>query len=100
MRRLVESWVTAERSYGNAPVTAIRLMNEELGTKVTHSRVSEWRRGIYVPSPQALSYMLLRTLAWVIDDVGIPASDDQLHSLDRYFWNLSTDTNDGSVELL
>lgn len=100
MRKLVDSWVEAERSYGNTLAEAIRQLNAHLGTKVTHSRVSEWRRGIYTPAPSVLSMMLLRTLPWAIDEVGIEASDEQLVSLDRYFWNLAKDTDDGSVELL
>jgi hypothetical protein len=44
--------------------------------------------------------MLFRTLAWAIDEVRIPATDDQLQQLDRYFWNPVTDANDGSVRLL
>jgi hypothetical protein len=100
MRRLVESWVAAELSYGNTPATALRQLNESLGTKYTHSRLSQWRRGVYTPAPAVLSRMLFRTLAWAIDEVGIEASDEQLLSLDRYFWNLAEAEGDGSVELL
>jgi hypothetical protein len=100
MKRMVESWVEAERSYGHTPATALRQLNENLGTKYTHSRLSQWRRGVYTPAPSVLSRMLFRTLPWAIDEVGIEASDEQLQALDRYFWNLAKDTDDGSVELL
>jgi len=57
MRRLVESWVEAERAHhGNSLAEAIRRLNENRGMRVTHSRVSEWRRGVYAPSQLVLSH--------------------------------------------
>lgn len=53
---------------------------------LTHSRVAEWRRGRYVPSAEALSYMLNRTLAWALRQAGISASPEQHRTLDSALW--------------
>jgi len=87
MQRLVESWVRAEKErYGNTLAAAIRSMNERRGTKVTHSRVSEWRRGIYVPSQEILSSMLFRTLPWAIEEAEIAVSPAQWRELEELLW--------------
>ncbi len=87
MRRLVESWVEAEKRYhGNTLAAAIRRMNEKRGMRLTHSRVSEWRRGVYVPGQIVLSQMLLRTLPWALKQAGIEVSQAQLGELERLLW--------------
>ena len=46
MRRLVESWVEAEKiAYRNTLGGAIEELNRECGVKLTYSRLAEWRRG-------------------------------------------------------
>lgn len=97
MRRLVESWIEAERSRDLSMADAIRQLNECLETRHTHSRVAEWRRGIYAPSQDAVSYMLHRTLPWAIDQAGIAVTDDQFRALVQTLW---IGDEDGSVELL
>lgn len=83
MRRLVSSWIAAERElYGNSLAEAIRRMNDKRGCRVTHSRVSEWRRGVYVPSQVAISQMLYRTLPWALEKAGIHATKDQRRALE------------------
>jgi hypothetical protein len=86
MRRLVESWIEAERSRGSNLTDAIRLLNEALDSKVTHSRLSEWKRGRYVPKQEALSFILLRTLPWAIEQAGIRASEEQIRALEQLVW--------------
>jgi len=87
MRRLVDSWIHAEReSHGNTIAQALEGMKVELGSSTTHSRVAEWRRGVYVPSPQALSYMLNRTLPWVLQNAGIRVSPAQQRALEAKLW--------------
>lgn len=88
MRRLVESWLRAERGYhGNTLAAALRAMNEELATRTTRSRVSEWRRGTYVPSPETLSYMLNRTLAWALETAGVALTPGQHRALEALLWH-------------
>ncbi len=87
MKRLVESWVRAELEYhGNNLAAAIRLLNEICGTRVTHSRVAEWRRGIYTPSQAILSMMLYRTLPWALRQAGIAVDVGQMTRLRSLFW--------------
>jgi hypothetical protein len=101
MRQLVDSWVTAERElYGKTLAEAIRRMNDNRGCRVTHSRVSEWRRGIYVPSQVALSQMLYRTLPWALEKAGIPATEDQRRALQSLLWITCEKDGRRWVELL
>lgn len=87
MRRLVESWIEAEREhYGNNLAAAIQSLNDELGTHLRISRVAEWRRGRYVPAPKVLSYMLNRTLGWALRQAGICVSPEQRQVLDGALW--------------
>jgi hypothetical protein len=87
MRRLVESWLAAEREYyGNNQTQAIALLNKQLGMRVTHSRVSEWRRGIYTPSQAVLSHTLWRALPWLLKEAGLDVTDAQLDHIDRNLW--------------
>ena len=99
MRRLVESWLEAEKQdHGNTPAAAIRRMNEKRNLRLTHSRVSEWRRGIYVPMPLVLSQMLLRTLPWALKNVGIQATAQQIGELKKLIWVV--DDQNERIELL
>lgn len=101
MRRLVESWIEAEKIYhGNTLAAAIRRMNETRGMSLTHSRVSEWRRGIYAPSQLMLSQMLLRTLPWVLKQAGITASGRQFVELQKLLWVVTEKDGVSYVELL
>ena len=101
MKRLVESWVRAEREYhGNNLAAAIRRLNESRGVHVTHSRVSEWRRGVYVPSQVILSMMLYRTLSWALREAGIAATRAQMNQLRALLWNHIEDDGKPFVELL
>ena len=101
MRQLVESWVAAEKEhYGNSLAQAIRGVNEEQGKCLTPSRVSEWRRGIYTPSPLMLSQMLLRTLPWALKRAGIVVSAAQLHELRSCFWEILEEDGRKSAKLL
>ena len=75
MRQLVNSWVEAQQTgYGKTLGQAIEDLNRECGTKLTYSRLAEWRRGKYTPCPEALSEMLYRTpLPWALMKVGSQA---------------------------
>ena len=85
MRRLVESWVEGERKHhGNSLGVAIKRLNERLGMRVTYSRAAEWRRGVYVPSQVALSYMLYRVLPWALRRAGINKA--QRRALESLLW--------------
>jgi hypothetical protein len=101
MRRLVESWIEAEKiQHGNTLGAAIKRLNEKREMNVTSSRVSEWRRGVYVPSPIVLSQMLLRTLPWALQQSGIAVSATQLLDLEKRFWVLHEKDGQVKVELL
>ena len=101
MRRLVESWIEAEKiQHGNTLAAAIKRLNEKREMNVTSSRVSEWRRGVYVPSPIVLSQMLLRTLPWALQQSGIAVSAAQLLELEKRFWVLHEMDGQAKVELL
>jgi hypothetical protein len=87
MKRLVESWICAEKDHhGNTLAQAIRMMNEKHGAQLTPSRVSEWRRGVYVPTQLMLSHILHRTLPWALKHAGISASAEQFRALKECFW--------------
>lgn len=96
MKRLVKSWIEAEMSRGNSLAAAIRRLNETQRRRVTHSRVSEWRRGVYVPSPIVLSYMLCRTLPWALSEAEVELSDAQLMVLRGLLWEIR-EQPDGQV---
>jgi hypothetical protein len=101
MRQLVKSWIAAERElYGKPLAEAIRRMNDKRGCRVTHSRVSEWRRGIYVPSQVAISQMLYRTLPWALEKAGIRATNDQMRALESLLWISFEKDGQRGVELL
>lgn len=101
MRRLVESWIEAEKAdHGNTLAAAIGRMNEKRGTSLTHSRVSEWRRGVYVPSPIVLSQMLYRTLPWALAEAGITAGSQQYLALQALLWITTEKDKQTLVELL
>ncbi len=87
MKRLVESWITAERErYGNSQHKAINQLNHALEMNVTHSRVSEWRRGVHRPSVIVISHMLYRALPWALENAGLNASPQQRQALDELLW--------------
>jgi len=101
MRRLVESWIDAEREWhGNSLAQAIQRMNEKRGGSLTSSRVSEWRRGVYVPSQVVLSQMLYRTLPWALERAGIAASEVQYRDLEKLLWVAEVKDGQMYVELL
>jgi len=87
MRRLVESWIKAEKYYyGNTQAQAIAHLNKRLKLSITHSRVSEWKRGKYCPSAKALSEMLWRTLPWTLGEAGLKVTDEQQNQIDISLW--------------
>ncbi len=101
MKRLVESWLRAEEeAHGNTPAAAIRRMNEKRKMRLTHSRVSEWRRGVYVPMPLVLSQMLYRTLPWALEKAGIQATPKQIDALEKLIWVIREENGQSGVELL
>lgn len=99
MRRLVESWIEAEKAYGYTLAEAIRHLNKDRGTKLTHSRVAEWRTGKYTPSPAIISYLLYNTLPWAIKKAGIQATETQLDALDELLWKTKMADGERHVEL-
>jgi hypothetical protein len=101
MRRLVESWIEAEKhQHGNTLAAAIKRMNEKRKMQLTSSRVSEWRRGVYTPSPVVLSQMLLRTLPWALKQAGIAVSNAQFSELEKRLWIIKEKDGTAYVELL
>jgi hypothetical protein len=89
MKQLVCSWVEAEKSgYRNTLGGAIEELNKECGTKLTYSRLAEWRKGKYTPSQKVLSQLLYRVLPWALLKVGIKATEAQLDALEDLIWNV------------
>lgn len=87
MRQLVASWLQAElEHHGNTQAQALRELNETLGLRVRHSRVAEWRRGVYTPSVEVVSEMLFRVLPWLLEQAGVTADKDKLTAIDRLLW--------------
>lgn len=87
MKQLVESWIKAEKHYyGNTQAGAIQRMMQVTGQRITHSRVSEWKRGKYCPSANILSEMLWRTLPWALRQAGIYISAPQQDKIDTKLW--------------
>jgi hypothetical protein len=101
MRQLVESWVAAEKTgYRNTLAEAIRELNQECGITVTHSRVAEWRKGKYTPSPKVLSHMLYRVYPWALEEVGLRASEAQLDAIEDLLWKVNVTDGERNIELL
>jgi len=101
MRRLVESWVEAEKTgYRNTLGGAIKELNQECGIKLTYSRLAEWRRGKYTPSPKVLSQMLYRVLFWALLKAGIRATEAQLDALEELIWKVNVTNGERNIELL
>ena len=101
MRQLVCSWVAAEKNgYRNTLAQAIRDLNSECGMALTHSRLAEWRRGKYTPSPEALSQMLYRVLPWALREVGIEATEAQLDALEDFLWKVNVTNGERNIEHL
>jgi hypothetical protein len=101
MRRLVSSWVEAEKSgYRNTLGGAIKELNRECGIKVRHSRLGEWRKGKYAPSQRVLSQMLYRVLPWALMKVGIKATEEQLDALEDLIWNVRVTDGKRHIDLL
>jgi len=87
MRRLVESWIEAEKCYyGNTQAQAIAHLNKRLKLRITHSRLSEWKRGKYRLSAKAFSEILWRTLPWVLGEAGLKVTDAQQNEIDISLW--------------
>lgn len=86
--------------YGRSLAEAVRHMNGTLGTASTASRVSEWRRGVYVPSTVAVSYMLSQTLPWALGSSGIALSREQHNRLTDLLWETGVENGEAFVELL
>jgi hypothetical protein len=100
MKQLVNSWVEAERGgYGNTLAGAIKELSQECGMKLTHSRLSEWRRGLYTPSPKVIAYMLYRVYPWALLKVGIKATDAQLDGLEDLMLDMKTVDGDRHLDL-
>lgn len=79
---LVDSWLETEASAGRRPVDALADLNDECGTRYTHSHLSRWRNGVETPQPCARRYMLEVSLHRSLHQVlGIDASDDELAAL-------------------
>lgn len=101
MKRLVESWIRAEREYhGNSLAAAIRRLNETRGVNVRHSRVAEWRRGVYVPSQLILSMMLYCVLPWALREAGIEVGGQQMTKLSGLLWRNFERKGETYVDLL
>jgi hypothetical protein len=92
MKQLVNSWIEAEKNgYRNTLAGAIREISQECGIKLTHSRVSEWRKGKYTPSPKVIAYMLYKVYPWALLRVGITATESQLDGLEDLVLNMKQD---------
>jgi hypothetical protein len=101
MRQLVDSWIEAERmGYGNTLANAIKILSQECGIRLTHSRVSEWRKGKYTPSPKVLSHMLYRVYPWALRRAGLHASDAQLDMIEDLLWKTNVTDGERNIELL
>ena len=89
MRRLVASWVEAEKEYhGLTRSQAIERLSDVVGINVTHSRLSEWCRGKYCPQPAVLSEMLYRAFPWILGTAGIQATKAQMDQVDNMLWKI------------
>src|SRR5580704_11929159 len=101
MRRLVESWVEAEKTgYRNTLGGAIKELNKECSIKLTYSRLAEWRKGKYIPSPKILSQLLYWVLPWALMKVGIKATEAQLDALEDLIWNVRVMDGKRHIDLL
>jgi hypothetical protein len=75
-------------------------MNQACGMQVTYSRLSEWRRGVYTPTPKVIQQMLYRVLPWALLKIGIAATDAQLDALEDLILNVKVVDGDRQIELI
>ena len=80
---LLESWVAAETATpGRTVAAAIRDMNAALGRRYTSSHVSRWRRGLEVPKPEVIRYMMEVAAPSAVREVlGISPDAEQIRDL-------------------
>jgi hypothetical protein len=101
MQQLVSSWVDAQKNgYRRTLSVAIKELNKVCGIKLTYSRLAEWRKGKYTPSPKVLSHMLYWVLPWALMKVGIKATDAQLDALEDLIWRVNKADGQRNIELL
>jgi hypothetical protein len=77
-----------------------KVLRQECGITLTHSRVAEWRRGKYTPSPRVLSHMLYRVYPWAIQRAGLRASEAQLDVIEDLLWKVNVADGERNIELL
>ena len=76
---LIESYLAA--STGNQAQAMSKLSEEMIRQgvwtgPVSHGRLSEWRRGLRTPPPEALRYMAQVAVGRVLRDAGLETRDD------------------------
>jgi len=72
MSNLIENFLKAERAkIGGRNADVIRKMNETLDTKYQQGRVNEWSIGKKKPSPEVISYMMIRALPMILSEANI-----------------------------
>jgi hypothetical protein len=80
---LLEVWVAAETATpGRTVADALREMNAALGRRYTSSHVSRWRRGLEVPKPEVVRYMMEVSAPTTVREVlGISPDAGQIREL-------------------
>lgn len=78
MSRVIESWLAAEAAcHGNpTKAAAVRRMNRALGTNYQSGIVNVWLLGTREPCSKTRDYMLMRTVAWVLEMHGGSMGDN------------------------
>lgn len=100
MRKLVTSWLQAHaEGYRNNNTRAVKILNEHCGTKATLSRLSEWRKGRYTPSPTVISHMLFWTLPWALLKVGIETTQEQRDALEDLIWEIVVTNGERDINM-
>lgn len=85
--KLVDTWIAAEKKlYGNSQGKAVHELNAQLEMSVSQSRVSEWRRGVYLPSVLVVGYMLARSLSFMLREAGIAFTEGDVNRLESLIW--------------
>jgi transcriptional regulator with XRE-family HTH domain len=58
---LISTWKEVVTRSGTL-TEALKLINDYLGLKITHSRLSDWEKGKRAPSPTVINYLLAESL--------------------------------------
>lgn len=75
---LISTWKEVATRSGTL-TEALKMINDHLGLKITHSRLSDWEKGKRAPSPTVINYLLAEALRDKLTELEI--EQDQIEEI-------------------